>query len=410
MILEELQMIKANTMDDIWIEFVLPGRKDIRLISIKDFLKLKSEQLTEQNQKIQKVLGRLYLLNAKKPHLFHSFPKRKAGPLTINCVHAAYQNLYAYYDPNENKIALADNSLAATELYLLSTLAHELKHAEQTSEEHYSLQKRMQEKDGLGYHQLRYLNEAQAYAFGSYVLYLSQLNAYPKGLVWLHDLSAFPILEKHSKGQHIDDFRDVEYEMMKEVLPLLYQTEDCRADYDDIRPISEEDIGLTEAEIPASFHFKHPKEALLLLEDMPREAMTSADKLRFAIVRGASQALQRHAMKFLMIDESVSPDEFLDIIETEFTRSPENVSEVHIARSESMLNFLLDFKADKKPLMHKEFISNLLEGARVSGRKDVEKAVLAYQEEHPEDERFSQNIKLSRDMLVLTAATVIKER
>ena len=409
MILEESQMIKTNTMDDIWVEFVLPGRKDIRLISIKDFFKLKPEQLTEQNQKIQKVLGRLYLLNGREPSLFHSFPKREAGPLTINCVHAAYQNLYAYYKPTENKIELADNSLAATELYLLSILAHELKHAEQTSEEHYSLQKKMQKKDGWAYHQLRYLNEAQAYAFGSYVLYLSQLNVYPKGLVWLHDAPVFPILEKHSKGQHIDDFRDIEGKMMREVFPLLYQTGDA-ADYYDIKPISEEDRGLTEEEIPASFHFKRPKEALLLFKDMPREVMTSADKLRFAIVKGAFHALRKHARVSLIEDKSVSSDEFLDIIEAEFTRVPENVSEVHIARSESMLNFLLDFKADEKPLMHKEFISNLLEGARVSGRKDVEKAVLVYQKEHPVDERFSQNIRLNKDMLVLTAAAVIKER
>jgi len=388
-------MAETNTMDVIFVDYLLPNEPEGTTphhVTLKEFLALPPEKLTEQNQKIQKALGQLYKLNDREPPLFHSFPKREAGPLVINCGYAAYQNLYAYYEPNENKVALADNALAATELYLLSTFAHELKHAEQTSEEHYSLQRKMQRKDGLAYHQLRYLNEAQAYAFGSYVLYLSQLNTYPKGLVWLHDLPTFPILERHSKEQHIDDFRDIEYEMMKEVLPLLYQTEGCRADYDDIKPISEEDIGLMEAEIPASFHFKHPREALLLLQDMPREAMTSADKLRFAIVRGAFQALQKHTMEFLIRDESVSPDEFLDIIETEFTSSPENVSEVHIKRSESMLNFLLDLKVDGKLLMQEKDITKLLAGARASGRKDVEEAILEYQKEHPDDERFPEKM------------------
>ena len=382
-------MAEANTMDVILVEYTLPNEKDVRIVPLKEFLKLKPEQLTKQNKRIQKALGRLYQLNDRKPPLFNSFPKRKAGPLTINCVHADYQNLYAYYEPNRNMVELAKGSLESTELYLINTFAHELKHAEQCSDEYYQLWRKAQRNDGLAYHQIKYLEEAQAYAFGSYVLYLTQLNSSSKEQLWIYDKPAFPILEKHTKGKNIDSFSDIQCEMMKEVLTILYQMEDYRAEYDDICEISKGDKGLDKRDIPASFHFRDNREALLLLKDMPRETMTSADKLRFAVKMGRQE---RYLEEPLNKGVSVSSNELLDIIDTEFTRPSKDAHENHLQRSKDMLKFFLSFRMDGKPLMQESDISDLLKGAQASGRKDVEEAMQKYHKEHPDDKRFSEEM------------------
>jgi hypothetical protein len=52
----------------------------------------------------------------------------------------------------------------------------------------------------------------------------------------------------------------------------------------------------------------------------------------------------------------------------------------------------LDLEVDGKPVMQEEFITKLFKNARISGRKDVEEAILAYKAEHPEDKRFSDKM------------------
>ena len=391
-------MASVNTMDGILVDFVLLGETKARCVLLKDFLALPQDQLTAQNQKIQKVLGQLYQLNDREPPLFHSFPKRNVGPLIINCTPIA-ANCSAHYVLEENKVEIVERTLESTELFLIDTFAHELKHAEQSSEEFCDLFNAIIKKgDGLAYHQLNYLKEAQAYAFGSYVSHLATLNySYPKQPKLRYDKAISTILEAHSKGENIDAFSDIEHEIIKRFLPIIYSRGSYRDEFDLNVPISKEDTGLTEGEIPASFHFKQPRETLLLLQQMPQEARTLEGKeLQFrknhreligAIYCGSAESLKQLVEDSLKSGK-VSYGELSEIIEKVFTLPLNVVSKKHVRASKKQLNFFLDLKIDSWHFMQEPFILKLLNDAHSFGRKDVEKAILDYQKENPDDKRF----------------------
>ena len=416
-------MAETNTMDVIFVDYLLPGEPEDaekHRVTLKEFLALPQEQLTEQNQKVQKALGQLYKLNDRKPPLFHSFPKREAGPLVVDCTPIEKANFAACYVTDENKIKIVKSELESTELWLLDTFAHELKHAEQISEEYYKMDGDAQKNDGLKYHQLRYLDEAQAYAFGSYVTYLFQLESSSPKTQWRYDKLVYPVLEKHTQGKSIDDFYDIQCEMMKEVLLLLYKNEAYRDKFDLISPILRKDKGFTEGDIPNSFHFKNPEEALSLLEDMPRDPLTWGGRKaqlqkEHKDVFESMQLGTPENLKNLVVDKLKSgempPKELLTMIKMEFATNPaENnafseknkemnsffldAEECIRNRNKDKLKFLLDLQVDGKPFMQKEFITKLLESARISGRKDVEEALLAYKTEHPNDKRFSERAEM----------------
>ena len=393
-------MAKANTMDVIFVDYVLPNETEKQRVTLKEFLALPPDKLTEQNQKIQKALGQLYKLNDREPPLYHSFPKRKAGPLVINCDHPNYKDFEAYYIQEENKIELAESiAEERPECTLLWAFAHELKHAEQSSEEFCDLFNAIIKKgDGLAYHQLNYLKEAQAYAFGSYVSHLATLNySYPKQPKLRYDKAISTILEAHSKGENIDAFSDIEHEIIKRFLPIIYSRGSYRDEFDLNVPISKEDTGLTEGEIPASFHFKQPRETLLLLQQMPQEARTLEGKeLQFrknhreligAIYCGSAESLKQLVEDSLKSGK-VSYGELSEIIEKVFTLPLNVVSKKHVRASKKQLNFFLDLKIDSWHFMQEPFILKLLNDAHSFGRKDVEKAILDYQKENPDDKRF----------------------
>ena len=387
-------MAETNTMDVIFVDYVLPGKPEgttPQRVTLKEFLALPQDKLTEQNQKIQKALGQLYQLNDREPPLFHSFPKRKTE-LVINCTPREKGNFTACYVPDDNKVEIVESTLESTESALLHVFAHELKHAEQFSEELCEARNKFKNDDGLAYHQLSYLIEAQAFAFGNYVSHLAQLNYslyLDEGhkVVWQYE-EVSPILEKHTKGKSIDAFSDIECEMMDKIFPFLYNEISYRDQYDKTKPISDKDKGLTEGEIPDSFHFKDPREALSLLKDMPQETRTPIEKIRSSIA-GASQVRTVTEEVFIK-EKSMSPDKMLDIIKTEFTRSPKDATPRHIRYSKNVLNYFADLQVDEKPFMQEKDILDLLEGARASGRKDVEDAILAYKTDHPDDERFAK--------------------
>lgn len=399
-------MAETNTMDVIFVDYLLPNEPEGTTphhVTLKEFLALPQDQLTEQNQKVQKVLGQLYQLNDREPPLFHSFPKREAGPLVIDCTPCP-QFFTASYNQDGNNIVIEESALELTELSLLGVFAHELKHAEQFSEETYKIYKNTKEDDGLGFHQLEYLAEAQAYAFDGYVEYLVGLNS-SDGNSLLDVGSPFelpmikeylPILERHTKDKSVDNFSDIEYEIMEKILPILYYTP-YRSDYDCTKPISYEDKGLTESELPASFRFKDKREALSLLKDMPREAMTPAEKISFEIRMGIDvEGYTVEEIEDRIIDYNyISPDELLNIIKTEFTRSPEDGFERRIQKNKDVLKFFLSFRMNGKPLMQEKDISDLIKGARASGRKDVEEAIQEYQKEcltMPPKDKYTQSI------------------
>ena len=399
-------MAETNTMDVIFVDYLLPGEQEETTphhVTIKEFLALPQDQLTEQNQKVQKVLGQLYQLNDREPPLYHSFPKREAGPLVIDCTPCP-QFFTASYNQDGNFIVIEESALELTELSLLGVFAHELKHAEQFSEETYKIYKNTEKDDGLAYHQLEYLAEAQAYAFDGYVEYLVGLNS-SDGNSLLDVGSSFelpmikeylPILERHTKDKSVDNFSDIEYEIMEKILPILYYTQ-YRRNYDSTNPISNEDKGLTEDDISNSFHFKNPREAFLLLEDMPRKAMTPTEKISIDIRMTIDEedCIVEDLVDYIIEKDDISSDELLNIIKTEFTRYPEDGFERRIQKNKDVLKFFLSFRMDGKPLMQEKDILDLLDGARASGRKDVEEAIQEYQKEcltmTPQD-KYTQSI------------------
>ena len=374
-------MAETNTMDVIFVDYLLPGETKKQTVPLKEFLTLPQDQLTEQNQKVQKALGQLYKLNDREPPLYHSFPKRNVGPLVIDCTPVMNENFSACYYFKENKVKLEESTLEGTELDLLDSFSHELKHAEQFSEEFCAVRAELRDKDGLGFHQLLYLTEAQAYAFDEYV----------------KDL--FYAKEKGVEDKNIKTFSDVESAGMKDFLQILYEKGHYKSNYDLISPITRKDKGLTVEDIPVSFHFRDNQEALSLLEDMPRYAHTWEGRRRqlqkehhevfITINSGYTEGLEYFVDKGLKSGE-MPPHELLIMVNMEFTNKQPSAE--HIRASREMLNYFLDLEVGGKLLMQEGDISDLLKGARASGRKDVEEAIQEYQKEHPDDERFPEKM------------------
>lgn len=146
-----------NTMDQIQIRY----GDDDRVCSIQNFLKL--QDLSGITLKIQQSLKTLYQLNEKDPPFFHfpDFPEDK--PLLVDCMTATTDDCAAHYIPGEHIIEFVKNlhdnpSLDNKSFTVL--LAHELTHAEQDVDE-------IRDKaynNGLNYHQINLLMEAQAFA------------------------------------------------------------------------------------------------------------------------------------------------------------------------------------------------------------------------------------------------------
>jgi len=420
-------MAKANTMDVIFVDYVLPGEPEgtkPQRVTLKEFLALPPDQLTEQNQKVQKALGQLYKLNDREPPLFLSFPKREVGPLVIDCTPIEEENIAAHYLPGDNKVELVESELESTELRLINIFAHELKHAEQFSEELCYMNVDAHNNDGLAYHQLEYLVEAQAYAFDGYVSYLAQLNSKEIGLnlplkqrlffqpsysyykYYRYYQKELPIiLKKHTKGRSIDDFSDIQCEMMEKILPLTYEDELYRDKYDERKLILMKDKGITGGNLPASFRFKDPNEAFSLLKNMPREAITLGGR-SYQNYEKYHQSWEDHPEIYDAIDSYSTEDlkqlveegleskelslgELSFIVKEKFTSNGYNPEDAELTKD--MLNFFLDLQVDGKPLMQEKDISDLLDGASASYREDVKKAILDYQKEHPKDKRFPKN-------------------
>ena len=114
-------MAETNTMDVIFVDYLLPGEPEDATkhhVTLKEFLALPQDQLTEQNQKIQKALGQLYKLNDRKPPLFHSFPEREK-PLVISCK-PIEGNFAAHYVTDNNEVELEKSTLHLTLTSIMS--------------------------------------------------------------------------------------------------------------------------------------------------------------------------------------------------------------------------------------------------------------------------------------------------
>lgn len=164
----------TNTMDGILIEY---GQKLKSKVTLREFLNIPTKQLPKKQQKIQQALDFIYKLNEKNPPLFSRFPNWREGkPLTIDCVSVTTKSddtATASFNTFHNVIRFQNTNASSD---FVEVIAHELKHAEQNSEESYHLHKIYFKQNAYRYHQLRFLEEAQAYLFGNYVAILQVQN------------------------------------------------------------------------------------------------------------------------------------------------------------------------------------------------------------------------------------------
>ena len=185
----------------------------------------------------------------------------------------------------ENNITFAKSS---KEIALVGTLAHELKHAEQSTKESYEM---IYKKDNLGIQQICFLEEAQAYVFGNYVQMLffqkdgpidnldermlqkadlGTEKLLPRLKEWMNEEPKIGFWDKVLGRTPQKNYKDLEQELIPTMLDVLYRSP-YKVDYDEIHPVRKKDRGLSH--IPEGFSFdKSFKKGILKrkLREVPR--------------------------------------------------------------------------------------------------------------------------------------------
>ncbi|MBR6412349.1 MAG: hypothetical protein IKS41_04225 [Alphaproteobacteria bacterium] len=224
--------------------------------------------LTETEKKIQEALRKVYEINGKESPLYKEFPTYRSdtNPLSIDITTVGLvDDCAASYSPLDNIIEFVeiDNPIS-----LVGSIAHELKHAENHTEEIHKLREDLSDNNNYGLHQLRFLDEATAYACGERVAYiagdLSDDNAYR----WWHDT--------YAKKGWVWNEEEVRNSMIRGNLAWLYDSS-YKDKYDSGYPIGENDVGLDH--IPEVFHISD-EDTIQKLKETPRIARTSQNKLK----------------------------------------------------------------------------------------------------------------------------------
>ena len=268
-----------NCLDEITVTYISSPSEEHKTTTYKEFIALNPEELSKDAQQLQKKMARLYDLNNRKPPLYHSFPKRKDKPLTIDATtienSKKEEHASATFIQERNSIIFYQSAKKCT---LLNILAHELKHAEQFSDDRILIS-----KYGLALRQLEYVAEAQAYTFASYVWLIDCIEnkrsffKYQKNLKPFEDEGTIPKkeYEKHIKENSEPDWKSFEEKYLLNTLPELYYNSYYGYDYDErFLPVKETDKDISE--IPESFCFSKDfvgKELLDALKKIPHESL-----------------------------------------------------------------------------------------------------------------------------------------
>lgn len=265
---------KPNTLDNINVDYLDVDGKRITT-TYKEFIELDPKTLEPSNLELFKVMNELHALNDRIPPLYKSFPDKKDKPLTIDATSildallgGGEKGAVASFNPRKNVVCFEK---AEMDVALLDSLAHELKHAEQQSQE----LEEMEQTDGLSYHQIGYLKESQAYAFGDYVAALSLLN---KGWNFDKISKTYPrigsVLKSAVKNGEID-YKSYEEDGMHFHLSRLLGEDgrNYKKRFHVLRSIKDKDMGISK--IPESLNITDKdfqKEFLEKLGKIPREA------------------------------------------------------------------------------------------------------------------------------------------
>lgn len=268
-----------NTLDGVLVKYIALDSKSPAITTYKDFLTLSPEKLPSDTLWLQKEMARLYNLNNRRVPLYHSFPKRKnKSPLTIDAstIEKAEEKEHstASFVQGINSIIFYQ---AAKECNLLNILAHELKHAEQFSDD-----RTLINENGLALRQLEYLAEAQAYTFEAYIWLIDCIENKRSFSTYQKDLSSFERhgiisknkYEKYIKENSSPDWKSFESENLLKILFKLYYHSYYKNNYDEcFPPVKKTDTDILQ--IPESFYFSKKfinKELLKALKKAPRKS------------------------------------------------------------------------------------------------------------------------------------------
>lgn len=307
-------MAKQNSMDVIKVKY----KGSDKPVNLADFLNMK-EGLTSEEVALQEALKFLYDINAKDPPLFEKFPDwhGEEKPLTIDCTtlpKGAKDRTVAAFNVNKNNITFAKSS---KEIALVGILAHELKHAEQSSKELYEMIYK-KGKDNLGIQQIRFLEEAQAYVFGNYVQMLffqkdgpiddldekmlqkadlGTEKLLPRLKEWMREEPKIGFWDKVLGRTPQKNYKDLEQELIPTMLDVLYRSP-YKVDYDEIHPVQKKDKGLSH--IPEGFSLnKNFKKGILKrkLREVPKDKWFSFIDFMLAPTKEALSQILQNVLK-----------------------------------------------------------------------------------------------------------------
>lgn len=254
-------------------------KSKIKTVTIPEFLAIDPKNLSEIEQNIQRAIRLVYDLNGKDPPLYRKFPtfRSKTEPLTIDITTAGNngENYAAAFGVHDNRVtfeAIDDPNV------LILSLAHELKHAEQTDEESYKWYQRaidgMHMNNAYAWHQLEFMNEAQAYITGARAYY-EITGATENSRFW--EVKTYAnIVKKYGKSLSLNQLEEeaikaeLNENLLKGKLFAVYKDY-----YDATAPIGEQDKGLDC--IPEALHLS--PELLSEFQKVPRIARTINGKL-----------------------------------------------------------------------------------------------------------------------------------
>lgn len=371
--------IQKNALAQIVVKYTTKAGK-LKYRMFQDFLSEHDNALFVQGQELKNAMGQLYQLNENVPPLFKSFPTRKdLKRLTIDATGLGMDcngKVGAFFVPATNTVCFE----AASGKDLLKKLAHELKHAEQSSDETMALREKLKKENGLGYHQLNYLLEAHAYLFESFV---EDLAAGKAGLSW----------ETYQK------------ENISNAIINLYEQDfyngykdSYRKDYDQEAVIDEEnDRDITASQIPETLNFSDEEktQALDALKKSPRisDPICCFENAMGLYMASGDIDAKNKVVRILDTEKIVSHNVFADVRDRYPQFSPQSkVRFFHFFQTLATLSKEMKNEKDKAVLHH-----NLIDLARKVDDKKLLKQFAAIGITDPTaPKKLSQNGQLNK--------------
>ena len=279
-----------NTMDDIVVKFKTADGI-VSSKTLKEFLTL-NFSLNKEDKRKKQAMAKLYKINGKEK-LFDTF----INPPILDLVTKISdidkkKGKGGNYNPQNNTLIVENGrSIDLT----VATIAHELKHAQQMSGDMYKIftgEIKTSKREKL---QLKFLTEAQAFAFGSYVYHkASSGDTHFMGddKFYARNKHHFENIENILKINSKDDWKDIEGKLINAWLKVLYDGKAMHYRDHYLQGNSLDPNDKTLDHIPTSFHLSETtseKDLLVKLAQAPLTPTKSEKKWLRMLLLNASQ-------------------------------------------------------------------------------------------------------------------------